>query len=110
MKALLSLENIEKKSLYNLSNIFKKQKKTGTIKYQRSWQLFDLFIVSGNLLNQKSKTHTNKELIHIFKKDFLLEEDKKYLGIKTFRTFVGFKYNNGFSDHLPIYLDIKTKP
>ena len=29
-----------------------------------------------------------------------------YLNKKPFRTYVGFKYNNGFSDHLPIFLDL----
>ncbi|MBL7105412.1 MAG: endonuclease, partial [Bacteroidales bacterium] len=42
----------------------------------------------------------------IFNPDFLFEEDMKYLGIKPFRTYSGPKYQGGFSDHLPIYLDL----
>ncbi|MGM0498283.1 MAG: endonuclease, partial [Bacteroidota bacterium] len=37
---------------------------------------------------------------------FLLEKDEKYIGKKPYRTYVGFKYNGGFSDHLPIILDL----
>lgn len=33
---------------------------------------------------------------------FLLEEDKKYGGVKPHRTFLGPVYVGGISDHLPI--------
>ena len=33
---------------------------------------------------------------------FLLEDDKKYGGVKPLRTFVGYRYQRGFSDHLPL--------
>ena len=42
----------------------------------------------------------------IYNPEFLLEDDFKHLGKKPFRTYVGFKYNNGYSDHLPIYIDL----
>jgi hypothetical protein len=42
----------------------------------------------------------------IFSDSFLLEEDKTYSGMKPFRTYSGYKYNGGFSDHLPVYVDI----
>ena len=42
----------------------------------------------------------------IFSPGFLLETDEINMGIKPFRTYVGFRYQNGFSDHLPIYIDL----
>ena len=33
---------------------------------------------------------------------FLLEEDPKYGGVKPRRTYNGFRYQRGFSDHLPL--------
>ena len=33
---------------------------------------------------------------------FLLEEDKKYGGVKPLRTYNGYRYQRGFSDHLPL--------
>ena len=33
---------------------------------------------------------------------FLLEEDSKYGGMKPFRTYNGYQYQSGFSDHLPV--------
>ena len=43
---------------------------------------------------------------HIFKADFLLEDDDRYYGKKPYRTNVGPRYIGGFSDHLPIYIDL----
>lgn len=70
----------------------------GTIKYKGKWQNFDQFILS------KNSTVASK----VLRFDFLLEEDKKYGGLKPFRTYYGPRYNNGFSDHLPIYLKIES--
>jgi predicted extracellular nuclease len=78
----------------------------GTHKYHGKWTKLDHFFVSNNLLKQENKMHVIGST-NVFQKEFLLEDDKKYLGIKPFRTFIGFKYNGGFSDHLPVYIDIK---
>lgn len=37
---------------------------------------------------------------------FLLVEDLRYLGVKPLRTFSGYRYQGGFSDHLPVFVDI----
>ncbi|GAB4279562.1 MAG: endonuclease [Marinilabiliales bacterium] len=108
LQANLSYDNIEKTKLYNLSYYLLKEKGLGTHKYQGTWGLLDQFIVSGSLLNNKG-LHTDINHVHIFNKDFLLEKDETYVGYKPFRTFIGYKYNNGFSDHLPVYLDLLKK-
>ncbi|MFR3851160.1 MAG: hypothetical protein ACLTXP_02895 [Odoribacter splanchnicus] len=38
---------------------------------------------------------------------FLLEEDKTYFGYKPCPTYRGPRYVGGYSDHLPIYIDLK---
>ncbi|MDD2618567.1 MAG: endonuclease, partial [Bacteroidales bacterium] len=38
--------------------------------------------------------------------DILLIKDQKYLGYKPYRTYEAFRYLGGYSDHLPICLDI----
>lgn len=105
LKARIEFTDILFSSLYNLSacdplNFY------GTLKYQSGWQIFDQFIVSGQLLDKKSNLTTSCENFHIFNADFLLEPDEKYMGKKPFRTYSGFKYNHGYSDHLPVYLDL----
>lgn len=96
--------NIDTVSLYNLSYPFAKVGK-GTNKYQGKWELIDQMIVSGGLLLGNGLS-VSSDAFTIFETDFLLEKDKSHLGLKPFRTYVGFKYNNGFSDHLPVYVDL----
>ena len=79
----------------------------GTIKYQGQWSIFDQFIVSGNLVSASDDTQTMLAEAHIFKGDFLTEKDDRNLGEKLKRTYAGPRYLGGFSDHLPIYLDLK---
>ncbi|OFX34635.1 MAG: hypothetical protein A2W90_12330 [Bacteroidetes bacterium GWF2_42_66] len=89
--------NSENGELVNLSWEWESSP-TGTLKHQQEWNIFDQFIVSRNLLKNCSAS--------IFSKSFLLEKDAKYSGYRPFRTFTGFRYNGGFSDHLPIILEI----
>jgi len=77
----------------------------GTLKYKSNWSRFDQVIVSGSLLS-KTNGIMCKTPGHVFDADFLLEPDTKYFGLKTNRTNIGFKYHGGFSDHLPIYIDL----
>ena len=97
--------NINNGLLYNMTYLSKEYKNTGTIKYHMKWYKFDQILVSGSLLN-KSNT-INVDNFSIFNASFLLEKDIKYLGNKPFRTFVGYKYNGGYSDHLPVFIDFK---
>jgi endonuclease/exonuclease/phosphatase family metal-dependent hydrolase len=79
----------------------------GSHKYQGKWGMLDQIIISANLLNEKSKVQYLKESAQVYKQNFMLETAEKYRG-NPFRTFVGNKYLNGYSDHLPvmIYLNI----
>ena len=90
-------------ALFNLT-AYKMKEPIGTIKYQGKWSVFDQIIVSGGLLRGLPRTDVNR--CHIFKADYLFEPDTRYQGVKPFRTYIGLKYNKGFSDHLPVYLDI----
>ncbi len=103
LNALTDTAQNKSSSLFNLM-AYKMKEKTGTIKYQGKWSIFDQMIVSGGLLTGKASTSV--EQCYIFRADYLLEPDKRYSGVKPFRTYIGPKYNKGFSDHLPVYLDI----
>ena len=94
--------------LYNLSNIGK-ARIYGTNKYQGIWEIIDQFIVSGNCIKDTIGLYTGAEFFSIFSPDFLLEDDKVYGGKKPFRTWNGMKYQGGFSDHLPVILDLKYR-
>ena len=109
LQAQLTYDKIVNNKLYNISYYLQKNKGLGSHKYQGTWGLLDQFVVSGDLLNDHKSLHTSLENVHIFNQDFLLEKDETYVGFKPYRTFVGYKYNGGFSDHLPIYLDLFKK-
>ena len=71
----------------------------GTHKYQGIWTCLDQFYVSHSIFPQSTAM--------IFSPQWLLEEDTKYLDYKPHRTYIGFRYNDGYSDHLPIVLHIQ---
>ena len=73
----------------------------GTHKYQGIWSCLDQFYVS-----EKMKERC---VVQIYSPEWLLEEDTKYLDYQPNRTFVGFRYHGGYSDHLPIVLTIQNK-
>jgi hypothetical protein len=80
--------------------------KLGSHKYQGHWGTLDHVIVSAPLLKGGRKGQLKASPAQIFAARFLLEEDKKYLGLQPFRTYVGPRYAGGFSDHLPVYVDL----
>ena len=71
----------------------------GTHKYQGIWTCLDQFYVSQSIATKVTTT--------IFSPWWLLEEDTKYLDYKPHRTYIGFRYNDGYSDHLPIVLHLR---
>lgn len=91
--------------IFNLSYSWL-NKEPGTLKFQTQWSVFDQIMVTGNLLNQNERLYTMPGWAQIIKHDFLFEKDERYGGIKPKRTYTGFKYNGGFSDHLPVILKI----
>jgi len=78
----------------------------GTLKYQSDWNTFDQVIASEFLLQNSNDLHIENEHAYIFSGTFLLEQDKKHLGMKLNRTYIGYTYHGGFSDHLPVFVDI----
>jgi hypothetical protein len=70
----------------------------GTHKYHGIWSCLDQFYVSSRLLEKAGA--------RIFAPAWLQEEDTKYLDLQPKRTYVGFRYHDGYSDHLPIVLHV----
>ncbi len=91
--------------LYNLTHSRSRQA-PGTLKYEGEWFLFDQFIVSGSLLDGRGRLQTSRDSFRIFSESFLLVTDNRWFGYKPFRSYEGFRYTGGFSDHLPVMLDL----
>ena len=75
----------------------------GSYNYQGNWDFIDHIIVSNNFFNSKSGIQIKD--YNVFKKDWLLYTNpngEKYPS----RTYGKNKWYGGFSDHLPIFVDL----
>lgn len=105
-----SFEKSDKNAV--LVNLFTDGRKLGfegTLKHQYNWQIFDQIIVSKSLVDNEKGLVYKQNSATIFHGDFLFEKDESYGGVKLFRTYVGPKYFGGYSDHLPVYIDLMFK-
>ena len=80
----------------------------GTLKHQYHWQIFDQIIISNSLIYDCKSLHYIKKSASIFHPDFLFVDDDSYGGKKLFRTYIGPKYQGGYSDHLPVYINLRS--
>lgn len=92
--------------LVNLMASEHADKMIGSHKYRENWGTLDQVIISNCLLLPDHSIQVKNKKAHIFNASFLMENDETFVGLKPYRTFVGFKYNGGYSDHLPIYFDL----
>jgi endonuclease/exonuclease/phosphatase family metal-dependent hydrolase len=97
-----------KRSLINLSGSLE-EKIPGSYRYMGRWEMIDQVIVSKVLLESKVGLFTELKLLNVFKPDFLMKKDPKYPGTSPFSTYKGYRYQGGFSDHLPVILDLKIR-
>ncbi|MBQ4394594.1 MAG: hypothetical protein II825_04780 [Paludibacteraceae bacterium] len=71
----------------------------GTHKYHGQWNCLDQFYTSPAI--------DSLSTVRIYDAEWVQEPDEKYLGLRPKRTFNGFHYQkDGFSDHLPIVMEI----
>ncbi len=81
----------------------------GTYRYRGTWEMIDQVIVSDFLLTCSSGLCTGTEKLKIFRPDFLLMKDPSYPGFTPLSTYRGYRYQGGFSDHLPVLLDLEIR-
>jgi len=75
----------------------------GSYKYRGHWSLIDQFLVCGDVTLYSCSGS-------IMQLPVLIHTDETYGGIKPFRTYEGYLYTGGISDHLPILLEISRRP
>lgn len=102
------------KNLGQLTNLAKwADGAEGSYKYRESWSMIDQFLVSENLIKEKSSINGKNEAfrpqwiythrgMEIFAPEALFAEDATYMGVKPKRTYSGPRYLGGISDHLPV--------
>ncbi len=91
-----------------LVNCFAAQdaKDEGSYNYRGTWNMLDQIILSDNFFDSNSALQYESSTI--FKEDFIMYKDSRN-GPSPSRTYGGPNYYGGFSDHLPVYIDIDAK-
>jgi len=92
----ITLQTLKNIDLVNISGDAKgKNGAEGSYKYKGDWETIDHIIVSLTVADKLKSCRINDSM-------FLLEEDKNYGGVMPLRTYRGYKYQKGYSDHLPL--------
>jgi len=94
-------------SLVNLSETLPDG--TGTYRYMGTWEIIDQVIVSDALIKGNAGVFTEPGLLQVFRPDFLMMKDLKYPGLSPYSTYSGYRYQGGYSDHLPVLLDLRLR-
>ena len=100
-----SIKLLEEES--NLYNPFKTvwSRDNGSLSHNFQWNLFDQILFTTNFFDTN-----NSKLIFsnakVFNSKILTQNHGKYKG-QPFRTFVGKKYKGGYSDHFPVFIELK---
>lgn len=99
-----SITRYLKKDFYNLAFI-PYSKKMGTTFARGHWLMFDQIMISQGMMKAKGyRIRSSRLTVHFDKK--LLFYDKKRAIYRPNRSYSGKKYHGGFSDHLPVYVNL----
>ncbi|AFC24149.1 endonuclease [Saprospira grandis] len=108
LRAVPEKEDLGPGDMYNYMHALSKNWQLGSHKFRGHWGTLDHMVVSTPLVQESRKGRLRAAPLgaQIFSARFLLEEDRAYMGLQPFRTYGGPKFLGGFSDHLPIYVDL----
>lgn len=93
--------------LYDCDSYFDWKNGEGTEFYKGSWSRFIQIITNSSLISKQVTIDGRFKDINIFKPDWLLKEDESSHQMVPHRTFEEGDSAIGFSDHLPVYIEIK---
>ncbi len=96
----------EKSTLYNLSLTLYKEG-NGSL-YYKSWDMFDQIIVSSAMLTGAGGIKVMSDKQTVIKHDYLLFKPKNGEP-RPNRTASGKQYYGGYSDHLPVFIQMQTE-
>ena len=108
LRASTDTANYKDDELINMMYPYMGRKDIGSHKYRNDWGVLDQIMVSVNLYRGENGLKIKSQGT-VFCDDFLLESDKSdksNRSKKPFRTYSSNTYIGGFSDHLPVYIDL----
>jgi predicted extracellular nuclease len=79
----------------------------GSYKYKDSWNMLDQIVLSGGLADRAGLAYV-PESATIFGPEWLLQQTPAQYKGSPLRTFGGRKYLGGYSDHLPVFVQVQV--
>jgi len=98
----------EEGGMANLSAAIAKNEK-GSYRYRGLWEMIDQVLVSDIMTTGKGEFSALPHDFSVFDANFLLEDDPDYPGKRPVATYRAFKWEGGYSDHLPVLVSISHK-
>lgn len=104
------IDKLEANDMFNPFNEMYR-KGYGTLAYRDAWNLFDNIVVSENLATGSTgalklqKKEGSNFYGGIFIKPYMIQQEGQYKNYPL-RSFVGSNFQNGYSDHFPVYIYI----
>ena len=105
-----SLHVLTKSKTYPVINLMEElPPMEGSHKYRGIWDYLDQLLVSGPMLNGSQGMRVVHGRAYVFSAEFLLERDDRYGDYYPYRSWKGPSFTAGYSDHLPVFVDVKFK-
>jgi endonuclease/exonuclease/phosphatase family metal-dependent hydrolase len=79
----------------------------GSYKYRGHWEEIDHIFVSCHMQNPQSRISVIPNSARSYQAPFLLTSRRSRSGPRPHRTYAGSYYEGGFSDHLPVVVDLR---
>lgn len=98
----------EESGMANLSAATAKNEK-GSYRYRGLWEMIDQVLVSDFMVTGEGPFSTVPENFSVFNASFLLEDDPDYPGKRPMATYRAYKWEGGYSDHLPVVVRISHR-
>ena len=104
------IKNLQPNDMFNPFNAMLKVG-YGTLAYRDAWNLFDNIVVSENLATGSTGSLKVKQADgakfygNIFIAPYMIQKEGQYKNYPL-RSFVGSNFQNGYSDHFPVYIYI----
>jgi predicted extracellular nuclease len=107
LNAKQNLLTIKSGDLYNLMSEAA-QKGKYSFNFEGEQDMLDQIIVTQNFVAKDCILCIDKKRGEVFQPKWLMYKSDKF-GLMPNRTFAGYKYIGGYSDHLPVYTDVIVK-
>lgn len=92
----------------NLSAVMAQQGK-GSYRYRGLWEMIDQILVSETMVTQEGHFTATSQNFRVFDASFLMEDDPDYPGKRPVSTYRAYKWEGGYSDHLPVLVRVMHK-